>query len=213
MGWQIVARWPMFVKVLRPFRLLVTLLRRNSPTPGPLSFNSYFGPEIMTWQAFVSRYRSEISELLANWEHERIQVGLRTPRNLAYLAWRYGQHPHVPYGVYALADSQRLTAFAILRPNVRYGLKEIVLTELVLPAPHLQPGRRLLKQLRRQLKGDYLIAHFAAGTAERKLLRQSGFFRVPRQGMIFTARPLNIPTPQVLHPIAWDLSLGDLELF
>jgi hypothetical protein len=132
---------------------------------------------------------------------------------MAYLQWRYGQHPHLQYGVYTQEHAGELSGFAILRPNVRYGLKEIVLAELFLRSPELREGRQFLKGLGQQLRGDYLVAHFAHNTIEHQLLRRSGFLRLPRRGMIFTVHPLNVPLQAVLQPAAWDLSLGDLELF
>jgi hypothetical protein len=88
-----------------------------------------------------------------------------------------------------------------------------VLTELFLQSPDLAFGRQFMKRLCRQLKGDYLVAHFARNTIEQKLLYRSGFLKLPRKGMVFTVRPLNVPPQNILQPGAWDLSLGDLELF
>jgi hypothetical protein len=106
-----------------------------------------------------------------------------------------------------------LTGMAILRPNRRYGLREIVLAELFLRSPEAALGRRLLAGLAHEVEGDYLIAHFARGTLEQRMLGRSGFWRVPGRGILFTVRALN---PSPLDPLAaacWDLSLGDLEVF
>lgn len=213
MGWLMVEKWPMFIKVLKPIRFLKNIIRRASSAPSLPEFEKFFGPDIAPWDDFVNQYEAEIPAFLSCWESERKQTGLRTPRDLTYLHWRYGQHPHIRYGVYPLQDTGRLIGFAILRPNIRYGLKEIVLTEIFLQTPILKLGQRFFKSLIKQFKGDYIIAHFAAGTFERKLLRQHHFVRVPRQGMIFTVRPLGDTMRNVIQPEAWDLTLGDLELF
>lgn len=213
MGWQVAAQWPLYIKPLRPLRMA---WRRLQPQAAARTwpFSAYFGDKILTWPAFVAAYGDQLPPFLATSEGARRQVGLRTPRTLAYLDWRYGQHPTVQYGVYAeTTTANQLVGFAILRPNVRYGWQEIVLTELCLAEPDGATGRRLLRNLTRQLRGDYVIAHFAEATAERQLLRQSGFLRLPRQQMTFTVRPLQPGLEWLSQPAQWDLTLGDLEIF
>jgi len=213
MGWQVVATWPIYIKLLRPVRMLAGLIRRSPAGPHLPAFEQYFGREVMNWETFTHQYAAKIPALLEAWEQERTQVGLRTPRELTYLQWRYGQHPHLQYGVYALEQAGDLSGFAILRPNFRYGFKEVVLTELFLKSPDLEFGRLFLNSLHWQLKADYIVAHFAQNTVERAWLGRNGFLRVPRRGMVFTVRPLNVLPQDVLQPATWDLSLGDLELF
>ena len=179
----------------------------------PGQFEAYFGPAVVPWPVFVERYGPTLPDLVVTWEKQRHQVGCRTPRDLDYLQWRYGQHPHLTYGVYALENSEGLAGFAILRPNLRYGWQEVVLTDIFLAKPTLEQGRLLLKNLRKQVKGDYLVAYFAEETIEKTLLSRTGFVKIPKRGMTFTVRPLN-PLPQNLsEPAAWDLTLGDLEIF
>jgi GNAT superfamily N-acetyltransferase len=213
MGWQVVTKWPVYIKVLTPLRMIRKRLGPGSISPPANQFEANFGPDVVPWSMFVERYGSMIPSLVTHWEKQRHQVGCRTTRDFDYLQWRYGQHPHQTYGVYSLKNSEGLTGFAILRPNLRYGWQEIVLTDIFLAKPTLKQGRLLLKNLSKQVKGDYLIAHFAEQTIEKTLLRKTGFVKVPEQGMTFTVRPLN-PLPQNLsEPAAWDLTLGDLEIF
>jgi hypothetical protein len=106
-----------------------------------------------------------------------------------------------------------LQAFAILRPNVRYGWQETVLTELCLAQPHREVGHHLLRELVHQLHSDYLIAHFADQTLEAALLRHANFWQLPRQQIVFTVRPLQATAAPLVQADAWDLTLGDLELF
>jgi GNAT superfamily N-acetyltransferase len=213
MGWQVAAQWPLYIKPLHPLRMVWRRLRPQADSR-TWPFTAYFGAKILTWPAFVAAYSNQLPDFLAASEATRRQVGLRTPRTLEYLDWRYGQHPTVHYGVYAeTTTTNQLVGFAILRPNARYGWQEIVLTELCLAGPDEATGRRLLRNLTRQLRGDYVIAHFAEATTERRLLRQSGFFRLPRQQMIFTVRPLQPGLEWLSQPAQWDLTLGDLEIF
>lgn len=213
MGWQTVAHWPLYLKLLRPLRMVWR--RLHSPLEASSwNFGDYFGSGILAWPVFLAAYSSQLPDLLAAGEATRPQVGLRTPRTIEYLDWRYGQHPTVQYGVCALTEaSGRLQGFAILRPNVRYGWQEIVLTELCLEPATVTAGAWLIRQITRQVRGDYLIAHFADQTLEQQLLRRHGFFRIPRQSIVFTVRPLQTGLDQLLQPAQWDLTLGDLEIF
>ncbi len=56
-------------------------------------------------------------------------------------------------------------------------------------------------------------AHFARGTVELECLRQAGFFRLPNRGMTFAVRPLAELPVNPAAPEAWDMTLGDLEVF
>lgn len=213
MGWHVAAEWPLYVKPLRVVRMAY---RRLHPVArdGVSNFDENFGPAILPWDEFVRRYGDQLEPLLVNWEESRQQTGLRTQRTLAYLSWRYGGHPHIQYVVYPLMDEDgMLQGFAILRPNVRYGWQETVLTELCLAQPHNKVGHRLLRGLTHQLHSDYLIAHFADHTLEAELLHHANFWRVPHQHIVFTVRPLQESAAQFVQTDAWDLTLGDLELF
>ncbi|MEZ4617179.1 MAG: GNAT family N-acetyltransferase [Caldilineaceae bacterium] len=213
LGWQQVTRWPLYLKPLRPLRMAARRMAAAA-VPSPDRFDAYFDDQILRWPSFIARYGDQVEEVLAANDQRRLPVGLRTPRSIDYLAWRYGQHPAVQYGIFAETDSQgRLSGFAVLRPNVRYGWQEVVLTELLLAEPVVRQGGRLLRNLGYHLRGDYLIAHFAEGTVAHTSLRRSGFWRVPRQGMIFTVYPLQPDREVLVQPSRWDLALGDLELF
>jgi GNAT superfamily N-acetyltransferase len=213
MGWQVAARWPLYIKPLRPLRMAYRRLRPVA-TISEKTFAMHFGVEILPWDEFVQRYGEQAGELLATWERARRQVGLRTLRTVDYLTWRYGGHPHIDYGVYPHTDHQgKLQGFAILRPNVRFGWQEAVLTELCLAQPDLTEGLHLLRSLSHQLHSDYLIAHFARHTLEANLLRRNFFWPIPRQQIVFTVRPLQATSVHLCQADAWDLTLGDLELF
>lgn len=213
MGWRVVATWPLYMKALRPWRMMIRQIRKHATTPA-LDFAAYFRPPIMTWAEFSERYRDEVAGLIPSWEAERPRRGLRTPRTFDYLNWRYGQHPAIQYGVFAeVGASGRLEAFVILRPNLRYGWQEVVVTELFLAEPSVKRASAVLHKVAGQINGDYLIAHFGAETLEEQALRRSGFLRVPRRGIVFTVRTLQEGLEDLYEPGNWDLSLGDLEVF
>ncbi len=213
MGWKVVAKWPVYIRVLKPIRMLSRRFVSQHSAQRTIEPNEFFTPAILTWHAFVARYGEDIPQFVTNWETQRAKVGFRTPRDANYLEWRYGQHPHVNYGFYAWEDSNGLAGIAILRPNWRFNWQEVVLTELFLRQADFKLGKRLIKNLIIQLKADYLITHFSEHATERALLKQSGFYRVPAQGITFTAHPLSLRSQPSLEAKSWDLTLGDLEIF
>jgi GNAT superfamily N-acetyltransferase len=211
-GWQIVATWPLYVRVLRPVRMLRGLASGSRATRELADFGTYFGDGIVPWEALVGQYSTVLPHLIARWEEKRRMVGFRTVRDLAYLEWRYGSHPNVRYGFWAMEAGGELAGVAVLRPNTHFGLKEIILAEILLWEPNERLGRQLIKKLMRELKGDYVVAHFAQGTWEQEFLRATRFLRVPRQGILFTACALGLPDEVQVDAANWDLSLGDLEM-
>lgn len=213
MGWQVVANWAVQLKPMRRGRLLLHILRRRRRAEALPPFAAFFGDGIATWDAFETRWQSLLPAFVVAAEETRTARGLRTPRDLAYLNWRYGQHPHITYGVCALEDAKGLAGFAVLRPNTRFGLKEVVLTELVLREPDTELGRRLLGRLVAELRADHAVAVFAPGTLEREVVKEAGFLRVPQQGILFTALGMDPGLRDPLDAANWDLSLGDLDLF
>jgi len=213
MGWQIVAKWPVYIRALRPIRMLLRKMAPKPASPPAVNLGEYFTPTIMTWQTFAARYGAALQKFVSSWETQRAQVGFRTPRGVDYLQWRYGQHPHLAYGFFALEDTEGLAGVAILRPNWRYGWQEVVLTELFLRQPDLRLGKTFFKNLIMQLQADYLIAHFPEPSFEKALLKQTGFYKVPAQGMTFTIHPLSSRSQSGVEARSWDLTLGDLEIF
>jgi hypothetical protein len=215
LGWRTVARLPLMIRPLRPARMLVRRIWPR-PTLDVGAWEEHFTPRMLRWAEFTDTYGDAVDTLIRLWEKSRASTGLRTARDRAYFDWRYGGHPHIAYGVCTLAPPsprQELLGFAVVRPNWRYGWQEAVLVELILARPDDALGGKLLAALPCALNSDYLIAHSAEGTTERRLLRKAGFWVAPRRGMLLAARELASGAPDLYTAGAWDLTLGDLELF
>ena len=215
MGWHLVAKWPLYLRPLRPMRMAARRLGIASPSPD-ITFADFFRPAVMPWSVFAERYGDQAAALISQWEAQRRHVGLRTVRDWDYLQWRYGEHPHIQYGVYTLGypeQPSKLAGFAILRPNIRNKWQEVVLAEIFLGKLGSKETGGFLRLLANEVKSDYLIAHFGPKTLEHALLRAAGYLAAPRQGISFTVRPLQGNTVDFTQPSAWDLSLGDLEIF
>jgi hypothetical protein len=213
LGWQVAARWPLYLRPLRPWRML----RRAAGVGVPQPEDAVAGLDrVRPWATFWDDYGDQVASVVAASEQGRAACGWRTPRTLDYLTWRYGRHPSIQYGVHVLTaagDARRLLGFALLRPNVRQGWQELVLADLFLAQWQTDPARRLLHGLARAVQADYVIAHFAEASRERDLLRRTGFWRVPQRRLVFTVMPLQDIDPLPVEARQWDMSLGDLELF
>lgn len=210
LGWKEVARWPVYFKVLRPETF--SSRHEKSPSEGLPRWRSVFGAEFLTWKEFRDVYGDSLRASLADWETRRAGVGYRTIRSLEYLDWRFGAHPFVTYGVYPLVDRGGLAAFAIVRPNLRSGLKEAVLVEVFARAPDPELLTGLLKTSIASLGADYAIAHFGEGSPEKRALLDSGFATRHGQSIPFAVRCLRGTEPAAQSAGQWDLSFGDLEL-
>lgn len=220
MGWTLVDRRAIYVRPLRPVRMLRRQFGETS-LPGDEEPEASFSPgAVLPWHAFVDFYGNEIWDLLAEWESRRTPCGWRTERSRAYYAWRFGRHPNVTYYVHAVgastASERRLQGFCVVRANVRNGWQEIVLCEMALRDASAAGARSLVRSLLSHARADYVAAHFASGSIEHRALRRAGFLPAMGQGMRFTVLPLDVATtgaPDVRDAGAWDLTLGDLEVF
>ena len=214
MGWSVVAKWPVYVRVLRPLACLGAAFgSARAEHPGADVWDACFGAGVMPWPEFASAWGGETDDVVCSWERERTRVGLRTPRDGRYLAWRYGTHPSARYGFVPLEEGGRLAGFAILRPNRRFGLREAVLAEVFLRPGDPRAGQRLMSRVVQELRGDYCVAACSPGTREQGLLRGAFFVRVPGRGITLAVRSLNRTPVDLAKAGSWDLALGDLEVF
>lgn len=134
---------------------------------------------------------------------DREPRGLRTPRTDDYLRWRYTAHPTARY-----VGTTPGSSSAVARPNHRRGLRELVVSDLLGPAPGAA-----LADLVGSARADYLVAWFSRGSPERRAALRSGLIPVPgTRALTLVARPLRQLPVDVFDLGAWDLALGDLEL-
>ena len=134
---------------------------------------------------------------------DRHPLGLRTPRTADYSKWRFAGHPNARYREVA-TDS----GVAIVRPNVRSGRKELVISELAGEKP-----ASAVRRVSRIARARYIAAWFSPGTPERRAAVAGGVLPVPgMKALTLVANPLRELPVDVTAIDTWDLSLGDLEL-
>jgi GNAT superfamily N-acetyltransferase len=134
---------------------------------------------------------------------DRAPLGLRTPRSVPYLTWRFNSHPTARYHEVRDGDS-----VAILRRNTRRGRSELLVADLFGEHPH-----SAVRRARRLSRSSYIAAWFSARSPERSACLRAGLVTVPGvKALTLMARPLQDFGFDVRSMSAWDLALSDLEL-
>lgn len=134
---------------------------------------------------------------------DRPARGLRTPRSPEYLAWRFGAHPTARY---YRVDARSSTA--VVRPNVRSGRRELVLSDVFGPEPAQAVGA-----VHRRNRAAYVAGWFNTRSPERSAALRRGMVPIPGvKTLTLVARPLR-PLPMDVASLAtWDFASSDLEL-
>jgi hypothetical protein len=124
---------------------------------------------------------------------------MTTRRTAEYLRWRYGL-PLLDYRA-AVMPGGVATGVAFFRVRRRGPAREATLCDVLVPGDDPSGTRRLVRDVARHARADYVL---------RVPTARDGGIPLPRQGPIITARALERRAPAV--PDAWTPSLGDLEL-
>jgi GNAT superfamily N-acetyltransferase len=139
-----------------------------------------------------------------------------TPRSREYAHWRYTAIPGFDYRAAWDLDGDNGAA-VVVRLRDRERVRELRLCQLLVGGTlkSRRMGRDLLRSLLRETGADVATAMGSSGTPVQRVLLRSGFLPVPRSGPVMTVRPLSASTNGLdpLRRSAWDLSIGDLELF
>jgi hypothetical protein len=134
---------------------------------------------------------------------DRPARGLRTARTSQYLHWRFAEHPTAKY-----LRVDRAESTAVVRPNVRNGRRELVLSDVFGPKPGAAIGAVLAAS-----KAAYVAGWFAGGSPERRAAIRRGLLPLPRlTTLTLVARPLKALSIDVGSLSSWDFASSDLEL-
>ena len=213
LGWHQVGAIRPLVRVLNYRRTLSGLalqrLRKSSVTPyAPEEFYRREPPPLVSELALGDRMEEVVQR-----DEGLLRETLHTYRSAAFIEWRYASHPTIPYRMVTVERQGDLEACAIFRTNTRFGLKEVVISEVFVIRPERRLVSLLLRQLRDSVDADYLIAYFPQGSFHRRALEHDGFHQVPRQGMTLVTNPLGDRSVELANLSRWGLSLRDLEFF
>lgn len=209
MGWQDVGRAEIWLRPLPGSGLRLVAEGpgdARAETPDPLA-------EVSTPVQDVLKDPFLIPFLERVWDGER---RLHTARNREYLAWRYAGAPGLEYRALRRFEPPS-GALLIVRHRWRKRWRECLLSEVMVTPDEggITLAKALVRELVRRARAHVLAATVARGTAEHRVVRQTGFLPLPWLGPRFTVRPLHsCPLAQDLSQwSSWRLSLGDLEIF
>ncbi len=211
MGWSAVGRMAMWVRPMRPLRLVGAWLRperaAKSDHPGRGAAADFASPGALLDQAGAA-------DLLAR--SVGVDRRLVTALTPAYLQWRYVDVPAFEYHA-AWTFRGGEGAAVVFRFKRQGSLRELRLCE-VMAAPSAESirlGARLVRDIVRRAEADYASAMGARGAPEQRVLVLAGFLPIPRTAPLLTARPLCRDGVEIdpLQAASWRLSIGTLELF
>jgi GNAT superfamily N-acetyltransferase len=148
-----------------------------------------------------------VEDSLAWGEREPINrqsLGLRTPRTVEYLKWRFGMHPTVRYHVSQSEDG----SVAVLRGNIRAQRGELVVSDLF-----GSQADAALRSAARRTDAAYLVGWASYHVPERRALLRAGLVPIPAvEALRLYSRPLTPLEFSAANLSDWDLMVSDLEL-
>lgn len=208
LGWQIVGRPTIWIRPLKPLRLIPKLLNRGGDgSSEPLNDEMILPKTVLS--------SPDLGDFLAN--RPQAQDHLVTDVDAAYLAWRYHDCSGLDYGADGAFDRHK-GALLIYRYTKPFGdVRELRLCDLFVAAD--TPSKRKAKDiLRRQLRisgADFASVRAMSGTPAASVLRACGFLPAPYTGPVLAYRPLTDPAnlPAIERLPTWGSAIGDLELF
>lgn len=205
MGWEIVGRVPVRVRVRRPVRF-----GRHVRSLGAQAAPDRPAPAVDAEPVAAAIEDPGLPDLLAS---TVAGPRLATTRDLGYLRWRYAAPPGLEYRAVRVGRAGRLQGLGIFRVRPRGPLWEATIVEVITGPADASAVRRVLRSIARSAAVDHLTCHFPGGSAAARASRAAGYLPAPG-GVTFVVNRLRedlLPDPRTLD--AWALTLGDLEVF
>lgn len=203
-GWQPVAKLPVWVRMRRPLRVL-RRARSLRSAGGALAVPSVDAALVADCLADSEA----VTELLRATPVSHSQF--TTAVDAGYLRWRY-EPLLADYRAVVEHDGGRLAGLAIFALRRRGELWEASVCELLVRPGDGRTTARLMRQIAAAAPVDYLAAVPRAGCGQAGLLRRAGFVPSPAGG-----RALGVTiyqdgvSPDPRERGSWSLSFGDLE--
>jgi GNAT superfamily N-acetyltransferase len=208
LGWRDVGRVTVSARVRRPMRFLRGL--RSARTGSGVSPRPSIPIEAQTAQKALADVDS-VSSLL---EEADAPTGLlSTPKDVAYLQWRYGEAPLLDYHVVRETLHGRLAGLAIFRIRPRGTLWQCSIADVFVGGRDVRTAGRLLRQAAAAAPVDYAALRVPSRSTAARAAIRSGFVPTPG-GLTFVVNPLTEGlAPDPTDRRSWALSLGDVEVF
>jgi N-acetylglutamate synthase-like GNAT family acetyltransferase len=214
LGWSLVYRIRPQIKILNYPGFMAGIARnRLKRQPSKLDPSlQCFRQDTTSLGELLDREKS-FERLLQRREKQK-NNRLHTFLTTEYLSWRYSRYPFTKYRVVYRHKNGELTGCAIFRPSSRSGMREIILSELVVPDDDRALASGLIKDMVKCLDAHYIVTYFPERSFEYSAIRANGFHGLPFQHINLAVNSLNdIPGLQPRRYESWELSIGDLEIF
>lgn len=207
MGWSVVGRMPVWIRVRRPLAFVRGVRSIHSPSSPPDRRPQVQAPPAID----ILDRRADLTALLE--EAAPPDGRLATPLDADYLAWRYGRAPALGYRVIIEETAGVLSGAAFFRVRPRGDLWETTLGDVIVRSGDRRAARRLIGRVVSASRVHHVTCHFPTGSSELAGARTNGFIGW-RRGEVFVVNALDpelAPTAGRLD--SWSLSLGTLEVF
>jgi GNAT superfamily N-acetyltransferase len=205
MGWRMVGRMSVDVRVRRPIPVMREFRRLRS-TAAPTRPR----PAVRAESAAEALSDPSVVTLLAEaGESGRLLV---TPLSGEYLGWRYGNAPLLGYRAVREHIGGALAGMALFRVRPRGRLWETTVAEAVVRPGDVRTAHRLLGRVVRAASVDHVCCRFPRVSAPARGARAAGFLPAPG-GPELIVNPLHEVLPDPVELASWGLNLGDLEVF
>jgi hypothetical protein len=204
MGWHVVGRVPIRIRVRRPIRFATRARSWRSA--------SELGDAPPVAAAPAAELLDErIDRLLAQAEQP---LGIATPRDGTYLRWRYGEAPLLDYRALTTIGSRGdVEGLAVFRVRPRGALAEATLAETIVRPGGRRAAAKLLRGVAASSRVDHVAYSFPAGSSPGRAARRLGAVRAPG-GITLVVNPLGHHLdPDPLDLGNWASTVGDLEVF
>ena len=208
LGWRQVGRIGVSARVRRPLRFLRGLRSARTGGPVPLS------PSIPV-EAEVAREALTETEALSSLLERAGRPGGRwaTPKDAAFLRWRYGEAPLLDYRAVREMRQGRLAGLALFRVRPRGGLWQCSIVDVITEEGDLRTARRLLRRAATAASVDYAALRWPSRSTVSQAATRSGFVPMPG-GLTLVVNTLSEGlAPDPTDQRSWALSLGDMEVF
>ena len=198
LGWVIVGTPQVRIRVRRPLTVLRNFRAVNAPAARPRRPRP--APAGVRAADVVDRLDATLLQPYA---------GIHTPRDHAYLRWRYAEASGLGYRAVTVDGTDGMAVFRV-RPRGR--LWEATVSEVFVRPGDRRAASRLLGRVAATSGADHVATSFPPGSAAGLATRRRA---VPSpKVMTLVVRPLRDELPVDVRSLpAWGLTLGDLEVF
>jgi GNAT superfamily N-acetyltransferase len=210
MGWRTVGRIPVAIRIRRPVAVLRDARRFRSSAAAPRPARPR--PRLDAETAAEALADPQLPQLLGD-AAGASPARLATPRDAAFLDWRYGSAPLLDYRGVREHIGGMLAGIALFRMRKRGRLWESTVADVIVRPGDVRTAGRLLRRVAAAATVDHVACSFPPASEPARAARPSGFVRSPG-GPTLTAKSVRGDLrPDPYERRSWALCLGDLEVF